>query len=82
MNVSHQPRHGNSHLATQSKTPTLYGRYEDGQLTVWCPHCREPHAHGWRVGDAGPQHRAAHCCDPDSPFEVGGYYIAPKGGAL
>lgn len=40
---------------------------------IWafpCPHCRKHHIHG-----AGPGHRAAHCCRPNSPF-ARGYILA------
>ncbi|GAI86261.1 unnamed protein product [marine sediment metagenome] len=57
--------------------PVLKGIIGDGQIFVWCPHCRKYHIHGLGGGqDPGvPQHRVAHCSSDSSPFIETGYYI-------
>lgn len=53
--------------------------YEHLQCTisVWCPHCRRHHTHGWNPANDGrvAEHRCAHCHDPASPF-TDGYWIS------
>ena len=60
-------------------TPLLAGiKYGTNQIAVWCPYCRKYHLHGWdhdKHKDTDAEHRCAHC-NPGSPFEDGGYYIA------
>jgi len=41
-----------------------------GGMMFWCPFCRKYHRHG-----RGDGHRAAHCTNPDSPYNETGYII-------
>ncbi len=61
------------------KTPILRGLVDkEGGIRVWCPHCDKHHIHGWPAKfGTRPQHRSAHCTNPESPFNRGGYNIAP-----
>jgi hypothetical protein len=49
-------------------------------VRVWCPFCVAYHYHG-KCNEEGVMderlegHRVAHCHNPDSPFNNGGYYI-------
>jgi len=47
-------------------------------IAVHCPYCDQLHHHGWDAGVWRPEHRVAHCAsDSGSPFNDGGYWIAP-----
>ncbi|MBT9146547.1 MAG: hypothetical protein DDT32_00281 [Syntrophomonadaceae bacterium] len=47
-----------------------FARDEEGNLSVWCPHCTQWHHHG-----QGDGHRLAHCHKPGSPFKGIGYTL-------
>jgi hypothetical protein len=63
-------------------TPLLVGELREGQLRVWCPHCKTYHWHGWNAANRSDdvEHRVAHCGE-GSPFRDGGYYIGLAPGA-
>src|SRR6266568_8981266 len=45
-------------------------------LVVWCLHCRRWHWHGaGNAPGAGDGHRVAHCINPKSPYNQGGYVL-------
>jgi len=47
-------------------------------IAVWCPWCKRFHTHGWDPAEDArvASHRVAHCHDPASPFDDGGYFIS------
>jgi hypothetical protein len=52
------------------------------QFRFYCPYCKDWHYHGWHVPPSKAEilygsHRLCHCSNPDSPFEIRGYYIKP-----
>lgn len=49
------------------------------EISVWCPHCRRFHVHGWNPEHGGgeAEHRGAHCYNQSSPLLQTGYFIAP-----
>lgn len=50
-----------------------FGRESDVfMFKFWCPFCQTWHLHGYGIG-----HRAAHCHDSSSPFDMTGYIIKP-----
>jgi hypothetical protein len=48
----------------------------EAQLSVWCPHCKRFHFHGWDPADNASvkTHRVAHCAD--GPFRESGYLVS------
>lgn len=78
-NYPHGVNKSSALTIAEQRIPTLSGiPTGDGQIRVWCRHCREWHYHGWEDDDTTPDHRQAHC--DESPFSATGYYIAPKAG--
>ncbi len=59
-------------------TPELqayrYTHSRGASLVAWCVHCLQWHWHG-----AGDGHRVAHCHDPQSPYNTGGYELHEVG---
>ena len=63
-------------MPKNKEIPVLEGFIEGNQLSVWCPHCRKYHIHGFGGQDpAALHHRVAHCSSDSSPFLETGYYI-------
>ena len=59
-------------------TPLLVGELQSNgvSITVWCPHCKVFHYHGWDKNAASNDvsHRFEHCVE-GSPFIGTGYFI-------
>lgn len=55
----------------------IRGRKGEFWISVWCPHCRTFHSHGWDLADPREiQSRWPHCMRPNSPYKrLGGYLI-------
>ncbi len=63
----------------QKAHPLLVGHTILGgrQISVWCPHCKREHVHGWDPANKpnDVEHRVAHCFGNESPFIATGYFI-------